>query len=140
MDYYCHIVVLCGIYAILAMSLNLVVGYTGLLSLGHGAFACVGAYCSSILSVKFGVSPWLGLVLGPCLAMCLAVVVGTASVRLKRDYLALCMFGLAVIIYSMAKNLSPLTGGPLGLRGIPTFGVGGLAFSTPSSYSILVAA
>jgi len=60
MEYLLHILVITGIYVILTLSLNLVLGYTGLASLGHAAFACVGAYASSLLALKFGLSPWLG--------------------------------------------------------------------------------
>lgn len=139
MEYILHILVITGIYIILTLSLNLVVGYTGLASLGHIAFACVGAYTSSLLALNFGVTPWLGLLIGACFAGLLGAVISISSLRLKGDYLAIATFGLGVIIYSVAKNWVSVTRGPMGLPGIPGFRVWGLQLSEIWQYLILVA-
>jgi branched-chain amino acid transport system permease protein len=138
MEYILHILVITGIYIILTLSLNLVVGYTGLASLGHIAFACVGAYTSSLLALNFGVTPWLGLLIGACFAGLLGAVISIPSLRLKGDYLALATFGLGVIVYSVAKNWVSLTRGPMGLPGVPGFRVGWLQLSEIWQYLILV--
>jgi branched-chain amino acid transport system permease protein len=138
MEYLLHILVITGIYIILTLSLNLVVGYTGLPALGHAAFSCVGAYTSSLLALNFGLSPWLGLLIGACVAALLGVVVGFPSLRLKGDYLALATFGLGVIVYSVSKNWVSLTRGPMGLPGIPGFSILGFQLSEIWSYLILV--
>lgn len=140
MEYLLHIFVITGIYMILTLSLNLVVGYTGLASLGHAAFSCVGAYSSSLLALNYGVSPWIGLLVGACVAAVLGVVVAAPSLRLKGDYLALATFGLGVIVYSVAKNWVGLTRGPMGLPGIPGFSIFGLQLSAVWSYLLLVTA
>jgi len=137
-EYILHILVITGIYIILTLSLNLVVGYTGLASLGHIAFACVGAYTSSLLALNFGVTPWLGLLIGACFAGLLGAVISIPSLRLKGDYLALATFGLGVIVYSVAKNWVSLTRGPMGLPGVPGFRVGWLQLSEIWQYLILV--
>jgi len=139
MEYFLHILVITGIYVILTLSLNLVVGYTGLAALGHAAFSCVGAYTSSLLALKYGLSPWLGLLIGACAAAVLGAVVGAPSLRLKGDYLALATFGLGVIVYSIAKNWVAVTRGPMGLPGIPGFSIFGAEISAVWSYLILVA-
>lgn len=139
MDYLLHILVITGIYIILTLSLNLVVGYTGLASLGHAAFSCVGAYASSLLALRYGVSPWIGLPIGACSAAILGLVVGAPSLRLKGDYLALATFGLGVIVYSVAKNWMAVTRGPMGLPGIPGFSIFGYQISSVWAYLILVA-
>jgi branched-chain amino acid transport system permease protein len=139
MEYLLHILVITGIYIILTLSLNLVVGYTGLAALGHAAFSCVGAYASSLLALNYGVSPWLGLLIGACVAAILGVVIGAPSLRLKGDYLALATFGLGVIVYSVAKNWVAVTRGPMGLPGIPQFSVAGVGLSGVWPYLILVA-
>lgn len=139
MEYLLHILVITGIYIILTLSLNLVVGYTGLAALGHAAFSCIGAYTSSLLALNYGLSPWFGLLIGACVAALLGVVIGFPSVRLKGDYLALATFGLGVIVYSIAKNWVSLTRGPMGLPGIPGFSVSGFQLSEIWSYLILVA-
>ena len=138
MEYLLHILVISGIYIILTLSLNLIVGYTGLPSLGHAAFSCVGAYVSSLLALKLGLSPWIGLVMGACVAMIFGIVIGFPSLRLKGDYLALATFGFGVIVYSVAKNWVSVTRGPMGLPGIPQFSVFGFQFSAIWSYLILV--
>src|SRR3972149_8316725 len=125
MEYLLRILIISGIYIILTISLNLILGYTGLPSLGHIAFACVGAYTSSMLSLSYGISPWIGLAIGACIASIFGFVVGFVSIRLKGDYLALATFGLGVIIYSVSKNWVDLTRGPMGLPGIPGFTVHG---------------
>lgn len=138
MEYLFHIFVICGIYSILALSLNLVVGYTGLVSLGHAAFFSIGAYISALLALNLGISPWIGLIAGACGAAVFGVVIGMPSLRLKGDYLALATFGAGMIVYSIAKNWVSLTRGPMGLPGIPGFSVFGFSLESTWSYLILV--
>jgi branched-chain amino acid transport system permease protein len=140
MEYFLHILIISGIYIILTLSLNLVLGYTGIPSLGHIAFACVGAYTSSLFALNYGVSPWIGMIIGALFASLLGVIVGFPTTRLKGDYLAIATFGLGVIVYSISKNWVDLTRGPMGLPGIPGFSVFGFQLSEVWSYLILVAA
>jgi len=139
MEYILHILVITGIYVILTLSLNLIVGYTGLAALGHAAFSCVGAYASSLLALNYGLSPWIGLLVGACVAAILGVFIGAPSLRLKGDYLAIATFGSGVIVYSVAKNWVSVTRGPMGLPGIPGFSVFGIQISEVWAYLILVA-
>jgi branched-chain amino acid transport system permease protein len=138
MEYLLHILVIAGIYIILTLSLNLVVGFTGLPALGHAAFSCIGAYVSALLALNYGVSPWLGLIIGACVAAVLGIVIGASSLRLKGDYLALATFGLGVIVYSVAKNWVLVTRGPMGLPGIPGFSFFGCPIQAVWAYLILV--
>ncbi|MBW8034930.1 MAG: branched-chain amino acid ABC transporter permease [Planctomycetes bacterium] len=138
MEYLLHILVITGIYIILALSLNLIVGYTGLPALGHAAFSAMGAYASSLLALNLGISPWIGLVVGAVLASSLGVVIAFPALRLKGDYLALGTFGAGLIVYSVAKNWVALTRGPMGLPGIPGFSIAGFELSEIWSYLILV--
>ncbi len=138
MEYLLHILVISGIYVILTLSLNLIVGFTGLPSMGHAAFSCIGAYTSSLLALNMGLSPWIGLLVGACVAALSGILIGYPSVRLKGDYLALTTFGLGVIIYSIAKNWVSLTRGPMGLPGIPGFSIFGFQLSEIWSYLLLV--
>jgi len=139
MEYFLHILVIAGIYIILTLSLNLILGYTGLPALGHAAFSCVGAYASALLALTLGVSPWLGLLAGAVVAALLGVIIGFPSIRLKGDYLALATFGFAVIVYSIAKNWVGLTRGPMGLPGIPQFSIFGVQLSETWQYLIITA-
>ena len=138
MDYILHILVIAGIYIILTLSLNLIVGYTGLPSIGHIAFACIGAYVSALLALRLGISPWLGLPIGAVVAGLLGLVIGYPSLRLKGDYLALATFGLGLIVYAVAKNWVGLSRGPMGLPGIPRFNLLGWPISQVWAYLILV--
>jgi len=138
MEYLIHILIITGIYIILTLSLNLIVGFTGLAALGHIAFAAIGAYTSSLLALHFGLSPLLGLLIGAILASLIGIIIGFPSLRLKEDYLALATFGLGIIVYSIAKNWVSLTRGPMGLPGIPSLSLFGYEFSSGWSYLILV--
>jgi len=138
MEYILHILIISGIYVILTLSLNLIVGFTGLPSMGHAAFSCIGAYTSSLLALNMGLSPWIGLLVGACVAALSGIIIGYPSVRLKGDYLALTTFGLGVIVYSIAKNWVSLTRGPMGLPGIPGFSIFGFQLSEIWSYLLLV--
>jgi branched-chain amino acid transport system permease protein len=138
MVYLIHILIISGIYIILTLSLNLIVGYTGLAALGHIAFACVGAYTSSLLALNLGISPWIGFLIGALLASVLGAIVSFPSLRLKGDYLAIATFGLGVIVYSVAKNWVSLTRGPMGLPGIPSFKLFGYEINNVWAYLVLV--
>lgn len=138
MEYLLHILIISGIYIILTLSLNLILGFTGIPALGHIAFACVGAYTSSLLALNYGISPWIGLLIGAVLASLLGIVIGFPSMRLKGDYLALATFGFGVIVYSISKNWVDLTRGPMGLPGIPKFSVFGFELQPVWAYLILV--
>ncbi len=138
MEYFLHILVISGIYAILSMSLNLIVGYTGLPALGHAAFSCIGAYTSSLLALRLGVSPWIGLMAGIFLAAITGLISSFPALRLKGDYLALATLGFNVIVYGIAKNWVSLTRGPMGLPGIPSFSFFGLKITEIWQYLIIV--
>ena len=99
MEYLIHILIIAGIYIILTLSLNLIVGYTGLPALGHAAFSCIGAYTSSLLALRFAISPWIGVFVGAVLGALLGIIIGYPSIRLKGDYFALATFGFGIIVY-----------------------------------------
>ena len=138
MEYLIHILIIAGIYIILTLSLNLIVGYTGLPALGHAAFSCIGAYTSSLLALKFGISPWIGLFAGAVFAALLGIIIAYPSIRLKGDYFALATFGFGIIVYSIAKNWISLTRGPMGLPGIPSFSLFGYEITKTWQYLIIV--
>jgi branched-chain amino acid transport system permease protein len=113
-----HLLVIMTIYGILAISLNLVVGATGLFNLGHAAFYGIGAYASALLMMA-GV-PWPIAALGAmAIAGLVAFVVGIPTLRLVGDYLAVVTMGLGEITRAIFKNWISLTRGPMGLPGIP---------------------
>jgi branched-chain amino acid transport system permease protein len=106
------------IFVMLAVGLNIVVGYCGLLDLGFAAFFAVGAYTSGVLSIELGL-PLLATVPAVILMTVIAgVVIGGPTLRLRSDYLAIVTLGFGEIIRIVANNLD-ITGGPSGIYGIP---------------------
>ena len=114
-----HLLVLIAIYALLATSLNLALGYTGLLNLGHAAFFAIGAYASALLATQLGLSMFAGLAAGAALAALSGAVLVYAVKDLKGDYLALATLGFSFVVNSILLNWQSLTRGPLGIAGIP---------------------
>ncbi len=115
--YIINVLVSVGIYMVLAMGLNIVVGMTGLLDLGYIAFFAVGAYSMAILS-SHGWSFWLVLPVAAALAGSFGVLLGAPTLPLRGDYLAIVTLGFGEIIRISLNNLDDLTNGPQGIAGI----------------------
>ncbi|OIO36778.1 MAG: hypothetical protein AUJ72_05685 [Candidatus Omnitrophica bacterium CG1_02_46_14] len=107
-----------GIYALLAMGLNIVVGFTGLLNLGYAAFFAIGAYTYALLNLHFGSPFWIALPFAGITAMLFGFLIGLPSIRVRGDYLAITTLGFGEIVRIAFNNLDRLTGGPNGLLGI----------------------
>ena len=110
-----------GIYVLLALGLNVVVGYAGLLDLGYVAFYAIGAYSYALLaSPQLGlhVPFWLVLPLAPFLAALFGVLLGAPTLRLRGDYLAIVTLGFGEVIRILLNNLDPITNGPRGVINI----------------------
>jgi branched-chain amino acid transport system permease protein len=135
-EYFIHLLILIGIYSILAVSLNLALGYTGLLNLGHIAFFGIGAYTSALLTMK-GVPFLLAFFLAGVVASFFGYILVLATKKLKGDYLALATLGFAFVAYSLFLNLE-ITRGPLGIPGIPKPSFFGFVISSNFQYFIFV--
>ncbi|KUO53614.1 MAG: ABC transporter permease [Desulfitibacter sp. BRH_c19] len=137
-SYKIRILNLCAIYAILALSLNLINGFTGLLSLGHAGFMAVGAYTTALLTMSEATKeqnfflvpiveplasitlPFLSaLIIGGLLSAFVAFLIGAPTLRLRGDYLAIATLGFSEIIRIIFTNTQSITNGPLGLKSIP---------------------
>jgi branched-chain amino acid transport system permease protein len=116
--YLIHLLILICIYLILAISLQLSVGFTGLLNLGHIAFYALGAYASALLALN-GFPFWFCFLAAGILAMLFGFLLSLPTNKLKGDYLALATMGFSFVVYAVALNWTSLTRGPLGLPGIP---------------------
>jgi len=140
LSYYLSLMTMTGISAIVAMSLNLLLGYTGQISLCHAAFFGLGAYAAAILSVNMGLSPWLGLGFSAVLPAGVALLVGLPTVRLKEHYLAMATLGIGVIVYAFLRaNPFGATGGPGGIFAIPSLEFMGVRVDKDISRHVLVA-
>ena len=136
--YFIHLAILIGIYLVLALSLQLSVGYSGMLNMAHVAFYGIGAYTSALL-VMNGVPFLLALLLAGIVAMFFAFLLSIFSFKLKGDYLALATMAFSFVFYVIALNWVSLTRGPLGLPGIPKPEIFGFSFSSNLSFLILTA-
>lgn len=119
MNYAFHLLIMIEIYAILALSLNLVVGYTGLLSLSHAAFYGLGAYSSTLLMMHVGLNLFPALVIAIFITAVFSLCIAYASLKLRGDYFAISSFAFQVIIFGVLYNWVGLTRGPYGIAGIP---------------------
>ncbi|HAM43614.1 MAG TPA: branched-chain amino acid ABC transporter permease [Propionibacteriaceae bacterium] len=108
------------IYVMLALGLNVVVGYAGLLDLGYVAFFAVGAYTSGILTTTFGFSMLEAVPVTIVVCIVAGIIIGGPTLRLRSDYLAIVTLGFGEIIRLTARNLE-ITGGATGISGIPSW-------------------
>jgi len=121
------------LYVVLALGLNIVVGYAGLLDLGFAAFFAVGAYTVGIATLHFGLSFWLALPLAVVIAMLAGLIIGAPTLRLRSDYLAIVTLGFGEIVRLAARNLRE-TGGASGLSGIDSPWLFGWHIRTPLDF------
>lgn len=139
MGYVDHLLIFCALNIIQAVSLNLIIGYTGMLNLGHAAFIGIGAYASALLTMA-GWPWWLAVLVAALLGALAGFLIGLPCMRLRGDYLAIATLGFGEIIRAVMKNWTSLTNGPLGIKGIPKPTLFGLTFNTTLLYLILTAA
>lgn len=136
MNYVFHILTMINIYILLSLSLNILAGYTGLLSITHAAFYGIGAYASALLATKLGLNFFIALPIAVAIATLLSFIVSMPSLRLKGDYFILATFAFQLIVFDLLYNLIPLTEGPYGIKGIPSPKLFGLIIDTPFEYFI----
>jgi branched-chain amino acid transport system permease protein len=109
------VLVVAGIYALVALGLQLNVGYTGISNFGAAAFMAIGAYTMAVLVVKAGFSFWLAFPLAIGAAVLFGVLIGLPSLRLRADYFAIATLAMAEVVRLFAQNARDLTGGNQGL-------------------------
>ena len=140
-NYILHILITTGIFIIAAMSLNLLLGYTGQLSLGHVAFFGIGAYSSALMSLGFeihvtsamtmGLAPkpvWLAMLTGAAVAGLFGYAIGKLAFRVRGAYFVIVSISFAEVVRLVALNWVELTQGPMALNNIPALKLGVGAF------------
>jgi len=137
--YLIHLAILIGIYIILAISLQLAMGFTGLFNLGHIAFFAIGAYTSALLTLN-GTPFIIAFLFAGIVAMLFGFLLSIPTNKLKGDYLALATLAFTFVVYAVVLNWTDLTRGPLGLPGIPKPSFLGISFSSNFSFLILTIA
>lgn len=118
-QYVLHIAIMVLFYAILATSLNLVVGYVGEFSLGHTAFLGTGAYAAALLSTQYGWPIWATIPTAGVLAAIMGFIVGGITLRLQGPFFVIVTLSFAEVLRLVADNWIALTNGPMGIAGIP---------------------
>ena len=137
-EFYPELFIFAGIWCLITIGLSLLMGYAGQISLGQAAFYGVGAYVSAILTVHFGLNPWLCMVIGMIIASVVAVLVGVPSLKLRGHYLAMATLAFGIIVYIIFNEEGEWTGGPDGMSGIPGLSLFGFEFDTIDKYYYLV--
>ncbi len=136
--YHINLMVFIGIYTLLALGLTLLLGYAGQVSLGQAGFYGMGAYVSGILTVKFGINPWIALPIAIGITSIFAFFIGFSTLHLKGLYLAMATLGVGIIFHILFVELKDLTGGAIGLMDIPPLSIGGVKLDTDLKFYFLV--
>jgi branched-chain amino acid transport system permease protein len=140
---YLHILILLYLYAYLTTSWNLVGGFAGVLPLGHATFVGIGAYTSTVLSLQYGISPWIGMLVGALLSSLVGVLIGLPTFKMRGAYFALATIAFAEGIRVMVENIDYLgpfqLNGPRGLQ-IPPLktGLTSFMFATKEPYYYII--
>lgn len=137
MDYLLHIIILINIYVIAGITLNLLAGYTGLISISHAAFYGIGAYTAALLSLNYHFNFIPAIAAAIIVSALIGFIIGFPSLRIKDDFFVIATFGFQVIVFSIMNNWMELTNGPLGLPGIPQPSFWGFEINSHISFLIL---
>jgi branched-chain amino acid transport system permease protein len=138
-DYLFHLIIMAVIWSILATSLNLVLGYTGLLSLAHGAFFGLGAYTSALLVTKCDWNFWVTIPPSMLVAAAGGILIGVLTLRLEGHYFAVSTMSFGIVVSLILEKWDDLTEGPRGISSIPAptpiplFGLGHLTFESDTA-------
>ena len=136
-QYKLYVASLTLVYLVLAIGLNLTLGYAGQISLGHAAFMAFGAYAVAILGQR-GLPFELGLGLGGALAFGWGLVVGFPALKVKHHYLAMVTLGFNIIVFLVLRNWEGLTGGSFGISGVARPAWGPISFASDRAYYLYI--
>jgi branched-chain amino acid transport system permease protein len=135
---YCDLLVFTGIYAIAGLGIGLLLGHCGIVNLAQAIFYGIGAYASAYCTVMLGLPSIVGFIVGMALSAVIALVLGWPILRLTGYFLALATLALSIIGNALFFEWDWLTGGTLGIGGIPKLAVAGFAFDRPDRMYYLV--
>lgn len=135
LTYTLGVLVTLSIFGLLAVSLDLLIGYTGMFTLVHGALFGAGAYSAGILSLSYGIDFWAASCAGTLAGALISLLIAIPSLRVSGHYLVLASFGVQEVLSGLFLNLG-MTGGPAGLRGIPRPNLFGFVIQSNGAYLI----
>jgi branched-chain amino acid transport system permease protein len=136
--YYIQVLIFVGIYIILALSLNLLNGYVGLLSIGHAAFYGIGAYASAKLMMEAGFPFLLAMLGAGVIAGIFGYLIAKPTLRLSGIYMTLATLGFNIILFLVLQNWMSFTNGPLGIMDVPSPVIFGYEISSRTGYYYLI--
>lgn len=139
-DYYVSVLILGCLAAMVAVGLNLLIGFAGQISLGHAAFVGIGAYASGLLTAQAGWPVLPAILCAVAITVASAWLIGIPTLKLSGHYLAMATLGFGIIVSIVFNEAVDLTGGPSGFVGIPRLELLGFTFDTDLSYYRLLAA
>jgi branched-chain amino acid transport system permease protein len=137
-SYYYQVATLCGIYCLFTISVNLVTGFTGQLTLGQVAFYAIGAYASAILSMRLSIPVMVAMLVGGVIAAVFGLLIGFPALRLSGVYLGIATLGFAEIVRQASLIWVDLTRGPLGIPAIPRPSIFGFSIDSGLGYFTLI--
>ncbi|MGH9566373.1 MAG: branched-chain amino acid ABC transporter permease, partial [Candidatus Angelobacter sp.] len=135
---YQDIAVLTLLWAGLALAWNIAGGYSGLISFGHAAFFGVGAYTSTILFVRYNITPWIGIWCSGLVSASCGALLALICARLNGPFFILSTLAAAEVVRIAALNWANLTGGPEGLSIPPVAGLGNMVFASKTAYVLMM--
>ncbi len=137
-EYHLDVAVIIGIYCIINIGLNLLLGNTGQISIGQAAFFGIGAYCSAVLTTNLHLTFWLSICFAAILTATLGISVGLTSLKLRGHYLAMATLGFGIIASTVYVEWTELTGGTSGFLNIPAPSIFGFQLDNEFKYYYLV--
>ncbi|MFH0811873.1 MAG: branched-chain amino acid ABC transporter ATP-binding protein/permease [Pseudomonadota bacterium] len=138
MEYIIHIIILILIYAILVESLNLIMGYAGVLSMCHAIFSGIGAYTAALISIHLGYNFIVGMAAGFVLAAFIGALLAVPSLKVRDEYLIVFTLGFQVVMFQLMLTARNITQGHGGITNIPSPELLGITFQTPMRFLPLV--
>jgi branched-chain amino acid transport system permease protein len=135
--YLTSVMIVIALHALPALGLSLVMGFAGQISLGHAAFYGLGAYGSALLALRLGVSPWLATPIATGATGLIAYGLGWSIFRLRGHHLAFATLALGIVVSIGFNELRGLTGGSIGLSGIPAYALFGHGFASDTTFFFL---
>ena len=137
-DYYLTVLIFGGLYTIVSIGLNLLMGYAGQASLGHAAFYGLSAYTTGVLTATYHWPIWAGILAGLALTTLVSWLIAVPTLKLRGNYLAMGTLGFGIIVFIIFNEATSITGGPSGFAEIPKLSIAGKEFSSDLEYFYVV--
>jgi len=136
MDYILHVAIFILIYAIIVQSLNLIIGYVGIISMAHAIFAAIGAYSAALISVHLGLNFVVGFIVGFIISAIIGALVALPSLRVRDEYLIVFTVGFQMVLYEFMLTARGITQGQGGIGGIESPVIFGVSIDSTLSYLV----